>query len=55
MAKRDEICPKERLEGSSYGIMASEVIREMRESRVSSKDAHAALVRKRFGKSGPKK
>ena len=55
MAKRDEIRPKKRLEGSSYGIMASEVIREMRESRVSSKDAHAALVRKRFGKSGPKK
>ena len=52
MAKRDEIRPKERLEGSVHGIMASEVIQEVMATGVSTDEAYAALLRKRSSKSG---
>ena len=53
MAKRNEIQPKERLMGSKDGIMASEVIREVMATGVSTDEAYAALLRKRSSKSDP--
>ena len=55
MAKRDEIRPKERLEGSVHGIMASEVIREVMATGVSTDKAYSVLLRKRPSKSGARK